>query len=200
MRRASRPATPGGARTLGAALLPVLLVLLTCAACAGGRAPLDDPSDGAGGQGILCMPVRTGGVFTDGGDVLQNHARRPAVVDAVRLSGASGLRLVDALIVPSGDSQTGYDNRLPNRADVTESGGHWNRRRPAVGFTLPPQTGENPKPAYNLVLGLRVTGSRHVTLRNVEVDYHVGGHHYRWHDITTIHIETVRKECASSKG
>ena len=48
---------------------------------------------------------------------------------------------------------------------------------------------------FNLLLGLRVTGTSGVGSAGVVVDYHVGDHEFVWRNLTPLNIETRTSSC-----
>jgi hypothetical protein len=64
-----------------------------------------------------------------------------------------------------------------------------------VGATIAPQSATS-KATHNLVVAIRVTGTAHVRMKGITVDYHVGGKKYRWHNVMGLSVETTKKACA----
>jgi hypothetical protein len=174
------------------------------------------------------MPAATGATLTVGGDELHNSGTRNVVIDKVGLLDPTGLRFVDAVIVPTREGLIGFARRYPpSKFNRDSAGSGWAHRQPAVGATLPPQgpedTGDDqasaaaaspnaaattavattgPAPSatptpvpivHNLVVAVKVTGSSHVGMTGVVVDYHAGSVEYRWHSYTSIRVPTKGK-------
>jgi hypothetical protein len=157
--------------------------------------PLNGPDHADAGSGEECIPEKKGGSVTFGGDELHNYGSKPVVVDEVTLSKASGLRLVEAVIVSTSTSLVGYSTGYPPVPEARNQPGiDWDHRRRAVGATLSPQP-DDAKVVNNLVLHLRVTGASGVRMAGVLVHYHVGDSDYVWHNVLGLTVETKKKSC-----
>ncbi|WP_217546225.1 hypothetical protein [Streptomyces sp. GbtcB6] len=182
------------------ALTVALSTVVGCSASSARAAsgPLDGPDWEKAGSAQMCMPAKQGATLTFGGDELHNYGHKDVVVDKVALLEPKGLRLVDAVVLPTRNNFVGYDNHYPPRKsflDGLESA--WDSRRPAVGMTIAPQpdTTSDTARTHNLVVAVRVTGSTKVRMTGVIVDYHVGGKQYRWHNITSLVVQTKKAAC-----
>ena len=179
--------------------LALALTLATgCSSAPGtpsGDGPLNGPDYSDAGSGNVCLPAKPGATVTFGGDELHNFGKKEVVVDSVRLAEPHGLRFAAAVLVPATTSFIGYDNHYPpSKFALASVGTGWQHRRPAVGATIAPQPA-NPKGTHNLVLAIRVTGTSHVRMKGITVDYHVGGKKYRWHNVMGLSVETEKKAC-----
>jgi len=179
--------------------LALALTLATgCSSAPGtpsGDGPLNGPDYSDAGSGNVCLPAKPGATVTFGGDELHNFGKKEVVVDSVRLAEPHGLRFAAAVLVPATTSFIGYDNHYPpSKFALASVGTGWQHRRPAVGATIAPQPA-NPKATHNLVLAIRVTGTSHVRMKGITVDYHVGGKKYRWHNVMGLSVETEKKAC-----
>ncbi|MET8582813.1 hypothetical protein ABZX39_18295 [Streptomyces collinus] len=178
----------------------LLLGLLTGCSGTASVAPVayGGPFDGKDQQpidsGQVCVPVPTGGSVAFGGDDLDNYGDRKAVIDKVTLLDPHGLHLVTAFLLGERSTDYGYSS-YPPPADFLSAA--WAARQPAVGATLPPEgVKERIVSAYNLVTVVKVTGTTHVGMRAVVVDYHVGSKKYRWHNLISLQVETKKKQCS----
>ncbi|WP_262057780.1 hypothetical protein [Streptomyces sp. STR69] len=182
-----------------ACVLALALTLSTsCSSAPGtpaGNGPLNGPDYSDAGSGNVCLPAKQGATLTFGGDELHNYGKNEVVVDSVRLTEPHGLRFADAVLVPATTSFIGYDTRYPpSKFALASVGTGWQHRRPAVGATIAPQPA-TPKATHNLVLAIHVTGTSHVRMKGITVDYHVGGKKYRRHNVLGPSVETGKKSC-----
>ena len=157
--------------------------------------PLDQPGDSDGGSGVECIPARTGGSIFFGGDELHNYGHKALVIDKITLRKASGVRLVEALIVSNSSSFIGYGHGWPPDPEArTGPGIDWAHRRKAVGATISPQS-DHAKVANNLVLRLQVTAASGARMAGIQVRYHVDGSAYRWDNALGLTVETKKTSC-----
>ncbi|KPI17935.1 hypothetical protein OK074_8032 [Actinobacteria bacterium OK074] len=205
-------------------LAAVLSSVSGCSALGvGGSAPLGDASGDEIGSAQVCMPGKTGTTVTFGGEVLHNSGTGNVVIDKVSLLKPEGLRFVAAVMLHVHESLLGYDNQYPpTKFFLASVGPAWDRRQPAVGATLAPQgpddvsdddatqSAESPADAApattrststatvnNLVIAVKVTGhSPEARMTGVTVDYHVGRTKYRWHNITSLVVQTEKPKCS----
>ncbi|MET9081925.1 hypothetical protein ACIPX0_01665 [Streptomyces sp. NPDC090075] len=156
---------------------------------------MNGPDYADAGSGEECVPAKTGGSVFFGGDELHNFGSKAVVIDKTTLSKASGLRLVEAVIVSNSSGFIGYGHGWPPDPEARSGPGiDWAHRRKAEGATIAPQR-DNAKVANNLVLHLQVTATSGVHMAGVLVDYHVGGSHYVWHNVLGLTVETKKKSC-----
>ncbi|MET7474983.1 hypothetical protein ABZT17_11575 [Streptomyces sp. NPDC005648] len=192
--------TPPRRRLLGrASALALALVLGTgCSSAPGtpsGDGPLNGPDYNDAGSGDVCLPAKPGATLTFGGDELHNYGKSKVVVDSVGLTEAHGVRVVDAVIVPAANTFIGYALHYPPpKSNLDDVGTGWQHRRQATGATIAPQSDKS-KLTHNLVVAIRVTGTSHVGMKHVMVDYHVGSKRYRWYNVLSLSVETRKKAC-----
>ncbi|MER7179525.1 hypothetical protein ABT404_08580 [Streptomyces hyaluromycini] len=177
-----------------------LSTVLGCSASSAraGGGPLDGKDWEKVGAAQACIPAKPGATLTFGGDELHNYGHEDVIVDKVSLLRPKGLRLVDAIVLPTRSTFLGYDNHYPpSKFFIDGVRSAWNHRRPAAGMTIAPQpdTTSDTARTHNLVVALRVTGDTKVGMAAVLVDYHVGGTKYRWHNITSLVVETKKAAC-----
>ena len=213
------PSWPALRSGLSAALLMAALsTVLGCSAPATpGSGPLDGPDWGKPDQAETCVPARPGAKVTFGGDVLRNYGSKDVVIDKVSLLQPHGLKFVDAVLLTTHNTLVGFDNHYPPRRSFLDGlAPAWDHRRPAAGATITPQPGGGtpddgatqkakaaataaatpatptaPTLSNNLVVGVRVTGTSHIRMTGVSVDYHIGNKKYRWHNITSLVVKTT---------
>ncbi|MBK6014408.1 hypothetical protein [Streptomyces sp. MBT53] len=185
-------------RALALALALALTLATGCSSASGspsGDGPLNGPDYSDAGSGNVCLPAKPGATVTFGGDELHNYGKSKVVVDSIDLAEPHGLRYADAVIVPATTSSIGYATHYPPpKFNLDSVGTGWKRRRPAVGATLAPQSTTS-KATHNLVVAIHVTGTSHVRMKGITVDYHVGGKKYRWHNVMGLSVETEKKAC-----
>ncbi|MER7179881.1 hypothetical protein ABT404_10435 [Streptomyces hyaluromycini] len=177
-----------------------LLAALVTSCSSGGQqvsdgGPLNGPDDTDAGSGEVCIPAKAGGSIAFGGDELHNYGSKAVVIDRIMLRKASGLRLVEAVIVPNSSALIGYGAGWPPDPEARNQPGiDWAHRRRAAGATLSPQA-DDAKVVNNLVLHLQVTDTTGVRMAGVLVHYHVGGSDYVWHNVLGLAVETKKKSC-----
>lgn len=179
--------------------LALLMALVTGCTSADQQAstggPLNGPDYADAGSGEECIPAKTGSSLTFGGDELHNYGSKAVVIDKVTLSKARGLRVVEAVIVPTSTSLIGYGTGYPPDPGArSQPGVDWDHRRKAAGATLSPQS-EKSMNVNNLVLHLQVTDTTGVGMAGVLVHYHVGSSDYVWHNVLGLTVETKKKSC-----
>ncbi|WP_405972457.1 hypothetical protein OG496_24870 [Streptomyces sp. NBC_00988] len=183
--------------------LPTLVLLLVALVTGCGSAdqqgsaggPLNGPDYADAGSGKECIPEKEGGSVTFGEDELHNYGSKAVVIDKVTLKKASGLHLVEAVIVPTSTAFIGLSTGYPPVPEARSGPGiHWAHRREALGATVAPQP-DNTKVANNLVLHLQVTAASGVHMAGVLVHYHVGDSDYVWHNVLGLTVETKKKSC-----
>ncbi|MEW2157152.1 hypothetical protein AB0950_17965 [Streptomyces sp. NPDC007189] len=166
----------------------------TSAASVAYGGPFDGKDQQPINSGQVCVPVPTGGSVAFGGDDLDNYGDQKAVIDKITLLDPHGLHLVTAFLLGERSTDYGY-SPYPPPHDFRSAA--WAARQPAVGATLPPEgVKERTVSAYNLVTVVKVTGTTHVGMRAVLVDYHVGSKKYRWHNLISLQVETKKKQCS----
>ncbi|MFD4507909.1 hypothetical protein [Streptomyces sp. NPDC058457] len=157
--------------------------------------PLNGPGYADAGSGEVCIPAKTGGSIAFGGDELHNYGSKAVVVDKITLKEASGLRLVESVIVSNSTAFIGYGHGWPPDPEAIDQPGiDWAHRRKAVGATIAPQS-DNAKVANNLVLHLQVSAASGVRMAGILVRYHVGDSTYVWHNVMGLTVETKKKKC-----
>ncbi|MDV7214870.1 hypothetical protein [Streptomyces prunicolor] len=185
-------------RSLPALALLTAALVTGCSSAdqqASGGGPLNGPDYADAGSGEECIPAKKGGSVAFGGDELHNYGSKAVTIDRVTLSKASGLRLVEAVIVSNSTALIGYGSGWPPDPEARSGPGiDWAHRRKAAGATLAPQP-DNAKVANNLVLHLQVTAASGVHMAGVLVDYHVGSSEYVWHNVLGLTVETKKKSC-----
>ncbi|WP_262064511.1 hypothetical protein [Streptomyces sp. STR69] len=178
----------------------IMLVALVTSCSSGGHqasdgGPLNGPGDAEAGSGEECIPAKAGGSIAFGGDELHNYGSKAVVIDKITLRKASGLRLVEAVIVSNSSALIGYGSGWPPDPEARSGPGiDWAHRRKAVGATLSPQP-DNAKVLNNLVLHLQVTAASGVRMAGVLVNYHVGRSDYVWRNVLGLTVETQKKSC-----
>ncbi|MFE2062407.1 hypothetical protein ACFXDH_08360 [Streptomyces sp. NPDC059467] len=196
----SSPAPLWKSRLSALAVAVALSTVLGCSASVAraGGGPLDGPDWEKAGSAQMCIPAKKGATLTFGGDELHNYGRKDVVVDDVALLEPKGLRLVDAVVLPTRNTFIGYDSHYPPAKFFRDAvGSAWDRRKSAVGATIAPQpvSTADGSPTHNLVVAVRVTDTARVRMTGVIVDYHVGKKQYRWHNITSLVVQTKKAEC-----
>jgi hypothetical protein len=143
-----------------------------------------------------------GGVLTDGVETITIRGHRPAVLDDVRLVGASGLRIVGVKMTRKGQRGLmvgqilGFPPRWDTLSPRDRKAVNVDAVGPALGQTLQP----NVDPSYELYIGMRITRPGPVHRRGIRIDYHIGGRHYSYYDPADVWICTKAGPCGPPRG
>lgn len=134
-------------------------------------------------DGPLQIPDPWGSAYTlEPGEVvgmglawLRVDGNRPAVIEAVRIEGGSGIEQLGALVAAPGRGFGGLDtkNWPPRHPDLKGID-----LIPAVGATISPDV-QHPGDGWELFVGLKPLGSGYSTTHGIVVDYRVDGKRYR---------------------
>jgi hypothetical protein len=179
------------------------LLLCLAAGCGGTTIPVDSPSSplGNGGNDVTqCGPDPGGGIMTDGGTVLSNHAKGTVIVESVRYYGDHNLRLLHAVVLPVNNNVIGIARGWPPpQSNISFAGARWSQAIPAVGARIPPHL--RPPHQRNLVIAFKPVAHRSVA-DGLQVRYRQGSRQYelRTHTKTIIVIaKTDAGECGQGR-
>jgi hypothetical protein len=180
------------APALAAVLLAVPALLGGCASgvSISGPGPLVDASNAQ----TFCLSAKPGAAVALGWDLLYVDGNVPATIKDVSLSGASGLTLTGAQLVPIGDYLVGNGWSYPlTAAEVRElpKGVDWTKSRPAVGAVVRPSA----KARENLVAGLRATGAAGGTATGLTLTYVAGGTTYQVQTSAGVDVVVAPHKC-----
>lgn len=146
-----------------------------------GCAPATDPPRGDGPLQVADAPhgwalaVPPGAVWTDGMETLRFDTTEPVTIDAIELeTDGPSLELVGVRLAGD-DREHGSTQFHPTFPPEDEALGPL---IPAIGATVEPSPGPV-MGSWQLLLGLRLTGSERVVRRGIRIDYSVGGVAYR---------------------
>jgi hypothetical protein len=166
----------------GTRALVVLLTAAACSSCALDNSGSGGPLSFGGAGGDLCLPAGTGSEYTYGVDAVSSTTPMPITIDRVRLVGAHGLALKEALLTPVANmTLVGAQPAWPPPGALgTDT---WSARVPAVGATIHRVDGDR-----NLVLHLSTAGPRS-GFAATRIDYRVGGRRFSKQTSITFRIE-----------
>jgi hypothetical protein len=159
-------------RPVAAAALLAFVALAGCTS--GDPVPVNSPSSplgGAGAGGDNCAWAWPGYTMTNGFIVLENHSKGTVTIESVSYYRPRHIVIAAAVVVPIRFDAIGIQLWPPR---VLESGVQWDKRTPAAGAKVPPDSGDHFR---NLVLATRITAHRG-TAAGVTVRYREGGQQY----------------------